>query len=504
MTDAPSLAFPSLLRGRFIPWALCAIGAAEVISYAGYVFPSFGSIAWIVIVMSAFVISLIRIEVGLWFILAELAIGSKGYLFHMTIAGVPVSIRFGIFAAVLAAWGVALLRRRIPTRALVQDARWTIPVIAAIAWGIVLGLAHERNARLLFLDANGYLFFGLLPIFLTALNDRGAVRRALQVLIAAVSVSVVMTLLMVYAFSHQFPDVLPGLYRWVRDTGVGEITLLRGNVYRIFFQSHLYTIALFLLGTAALVWRDPAVRRRDFRLCAFLIGACAVFIVGLSRSFWIGAVVAFATLTVLLWRRGRLRLLAIGQWFVTLLGIGAIAVVATYGIIVLPIPAATPGASPTAFAERVGDLTTEAAAVSRWQLAVPLLKAISVSPVFGSGFGTTVTYHSADPRVVAATGGIYTTYAFEWGYLDLWLKIGIIGVASYGFLLWAIGRDGLRLLRDPLHTNDRAIVLGMFAVLIFLVATHAVSPYLNHPLGIGLVMLLGTTFRTLLRHPEPS
>jgi UDP-N-acetylmuramoyl-L-alanyl-D-glutamate--2,6-diaminopimelate ligase len=44
-----------------------------------------------------------------------------------------------------------------------------------------------------------------------------------------------------------------------------------------------------------------------------------------------------------------------------------------------------------------------------------LFDGVKRHPVLGSGFGATVTYKSSDPRVVAATGGVYTNYAFEPG-----------------------------------------------------------------------------------------
>ena len=61
----------------------------------------------------------------------------------------------------------------------------------------------------------------------------------------------------------------------------------------------------------------------------------------------------------------------------------------------------------------------------------------------GRGFGATVTYQTRDPRILADNGsGEYTTYAFEWGWLDIWLKLGIFGLAAY-FLLIGTPTDDL-------------------------------------------------------------
>ena len=81
----------------------------------------------------------------------------------------------------------------------------------------------------------------------------------------------------------------------------------------------------------------------------------------------------------------------------------------------------------------------DAATNSRMQLWGPLTKAISGNILIGQGFGATVTYFTSDPRRVAQTAGgsgEYTTYAFEWGYLELWLKFGLVGLVVYlGFII---------------------------------------------------------------------
>ena len=86
---------------------------------------------------------------------------------------------------------------------------------------------------------------------------------------------------------------------------------------------------------------------------------------------------------------------------------------------------------------------------------------------------------SNDPRIRAEfPDGRYTTSAFEWGYLDIWLKIGLLGLLAYLILIVKIARESLK-----------AGLLGeiLFIALTALVITHTFSPYLNHPLGIGFI-----------------
>ncbi|MGC9048780.1 MAG: hypothetical protein ACP5IX_00970, partial [Patescibacteria group bacterium] len=138
------------------------------------------------------------------------------------------------------------------------------------------------------------------------------------------------------------------------------------------------------------------------------------------------------------------------------------------------------------------ELGTEPAAVSRWQQLGPLWQAIKQRPLFGSGFGTIITYQSQDPRAIAKYGGRYSTYAFEWGYLDIVLKIGFMGLAVYLILIYQIFREGIKLIFNfqfSIFNFWPALVFGLLLGLIALVAAHISSPYLNHPLGIGYLML---------------
>ena len=113
------------------------------------------------------------------------------------------------------------------------------------------------------------------------------------------------------------------------------------------------------------------------------------------------------------------------------------------------------------------------------------MAAVQSYPILGSGFGTTVTYISNDPRVreVSRTGE-YTTYAFEWGWLDIWLKMGVIGLIGLLGLLGYLGRIFYR------KAASNPLALAGLAVLVALAAINVFTPYLNHPLGLGMLILL--------------
>ena len=125
---------------------------------------------------------------------------------------------------------------------------------------------------------------------------------------------------------------------------------------------------------------------------------------------------------------------------------------------------------------------------SRWNLLTPLVNKIVRQPVIGQGFGATVTYESKDPRITKlSNGGKYTTYAFEWGYLDILLKIGLVGLFINGYFIYRVIRLGINAWHKSAE-KDQPLILGFLLAIAALLFTHVTTPYLNHPLGLGLII----------------
>ena len=145
-------------------------------------------------------------------------------------------------------------------------------------------------------------------------------------------------------------------------------------------------------------------------------------------------------------------------------------------VIAFPIPHVNVASLLDLFGSRTN--LEEAAAASRWNLLPILWHKIEEHPILGSGFGATVTYKSEDPRILAQNpNGMYTTYAFEWGWLEHWVKFGIIGIPLILFLLCSLAWR-LWKLDEPVWLRATAV-----SSLVALGVVHVFTPYLNHPLG---------------------
>ncbi len=462
-----------------------AIGlvAVEVTSYFAWQHPTLGVFAWVFLVALTFALTLAQPELGIAAVLAELVLGGKGYLFVLPL-GADVSLRLGLFLAVFAAWGVHALQHRT-----FWGGQWRFRWLwlgfgLAVAWATVVGLARGHGVGTVFNDVNAFFFLALVPAF-GLLKTREHFRTVLSVIGAAVLVLALKTALVQGLFVHYPSTSLVLLYKWIRGTGVGEVTHILGRLYRVFFQSHVYGLFAFFTGIGLAV----ADRRRRWHWTIFAGLGAYVVVVSLSRSFWLGGAVAFGVGCIGLLSRRSLR-----RSFAAVALSSAVALLIAYVGFqwTLNFPGLWGGSSSSGSLVRSRtEYAGESAYSSRAELLPAMHAAILQHPFIGSGFGTSVTYNSKDPRVNvsrSAGGTPYTTTAFELGYHAFALQFGLpLTLLTLGLLWWFLWQ-GVTMLR--LQSEDRPIVAGLLCSAVALGVLHLTTPYLNHPLGLGMLMLI--------------
>lgn len=474
------------LFGKHFKTSLLFISFALILSFIAYFFPLFNKVAFFVILALTLILSLEKLEYGLYILLAELFIGSKGYLFYFDFGRASVSLRIALFLVAMAVW----VYGRIKTKNFkLQIDKWWWILFVFIAWGFVWGLIRGNSFQNVFFDFNAWIYFGAIFLFADTIKSNEQVLNVLQIFTAAVSVIVIKTFFLLYIFSHGMEVAMYPLYRWLRQFLIGEITLMDSGFYRIFFQSQIYVLIGFFIFAAFLIWQKNNKRNAGYWLLA--AGSLASILVSFSRSFWVGLICGLAMFLALLliFKFSFKKILRISLCGLAILILSAAAIFVT-----VKFPYPTPGeiSLSSMFSDRLTDLS-EAAVRSRWDLLPPLGRAIVEHPVVGSGFGTTVTYKSSDPRAIELSpDGKFTTYAFEWGYLDILLKIGLAGLAVYLVIIAKIWRSGWSLGR----TGD-FLPLGLLLGILALLATNFFSPYLNHPLGIGYLLLCSAIFEKI-------
>ena len=462
--------------------AFILVAFLEAASFLAHQFTWLNIILFGLICAVTAVLSIRRLEYGLYILLAELFIGSKGQLFFLEIDDNRFSIRMGLFTVIFLIWLFNLGRGKSLEFFKSKWLGYYLALFIFIALGIINGLLNSQFSNLFF-DANGWLYFLILPVFFAAIFNQQVIKNIFTILMASVLWLSVKTIVVAFLFSHQISRLGDIFYQWLRDSGVGEITFITDNFYRVFFQAHLYVMFGLLFALAWLILRKNSKKERIILIFMSVLSSAAILISS-SRSFWLGLLAGLLMLFLLLFFKYKYSLKKI---------LKPLALIVLIGLVEITLlSAAFKGFGDSLLGNRF-ELSQEASSVSRLQQLKPLSEEIFKKPILGSGFGQQVTYVSNDPRIRAEfPDGRYTTSAFEWGYLDIWLKIGLLGLLAYLILIVKIARESLK-----------AGLLGeiLFIALTALVITHTFSPYLNHPLGIGFI-LLSTALVYFLNHEQ--
>lgn len=442
------------------------------LSWFSYVWPE--QQWWLVvsIVLLVFAAACYRLLFGVAVVFGELIIGSQGHLIGQ--------LRLGLFIAVGLAGVIWMIRQRRVELLHTRYWKWYLAMVCVFGVAVLTAIWHGNTLANIFLDLNGYLFIGMILPFSQAIRTPADLKKLFAVFWAGVTILIAETVIILFLFSHQaaFQYYLPDIYRWLRDFRLAEITIQDNNFTRIFFQSHLYVLFGFIAASLQLITKHA---KRFITVLA--IGATLLLLfVSYSRSFWVATLGIIIILLILAYQQK-----VFWKYCITLGIAGSLGCVIILGIINVPLWGS--GAAVdigSLLTERTSNVTSDVGGGSRLALLKPLTLAAVQHPLLGAGFGTTVTYQTKDPRALEVSGdGLYTTYAFEWGYLDLWLKLGLVGLIVYGSILVALA---VRLWYDRHQLFAFMACLGVVAVGI----VHLFTPYLNHPLGLGWVILATT------------
>lgn len=480
---------PVASRLTWKPWILFII-ALETTSALTIFNDNWNAIATIVVGCAVGILAYKRPTLALSILLLELMIGSKGQLLQLWGWPGTWSLRIVIFLAFLLGWFFHAWEQKslqsIPH--LFRDKKEWLILFIIVAYATLRGdyLGNEFVGA----DGNSWGFLLLLfPVLDLASRKAAELRRdIIPVLFVAPIWLAVKTIGLEYLFSHGFPSISPEAYLWVRRTGVGEVTLVVGNAFRIFMQSYIFALPILLLALSYGLY----ARKKNAIMNYMIIASFLVLGISLSRSLWIGCFVGFVTLA---WFY-RKSLVSSGALFTRTIGLGIASLAIIFATLAFPIPRVDVASLKDLFGSRVSAL--DAAAISRWSLFPVVVDKIKEHTLLGSGFGATVTYKTSDPRILATNpDGMYTTYAFEWGWLEHWVKFGLFGFVLMIYLVFSIGR---RILSSK---ESDWIRYGVFASLISIAAVHVFSPYLNHPLGFAFLFLAEgyiATSKRMIRH----
>lgn len=471
--------------------------AIIALSFIAYLNPIANSIFFWIAVLTTFFVSIKNLRWGFYIAVAELLIGSQGYLFFIEPHGFWISIRLGIFIALIIAYAYHVIKsKKIPF--IDYKHRNLYLLLGGIfIYGIINGVLNNHNLKEVFLDANGYVFFGYIIIIAFLSKQKIDLKKFTQdfyiIITASLTALTLHTLFILYTFSHTIHPWLRPLYLWTRDHRIGEISQLypESTFHRIFFQNQIYTIFAFIAFlTFFLLYSNRKNNPKQY-YSQFIMAVltATISLISFSRSFWIGLICSLGILGIIIIFHFKKD---IKKYFWAIGKCGAI-LLATILLIVgtmnFPFPRNKYISGSDIFKNRL-NFTDEAAVSSRWNLLPVMMSEIKQQPILGYGFAKNIRYQADDPRIKTDENpeGWYTTYSFEWGYLALVLHFGIIGFILLLYVFYLYIKNVYETFRK--HPQYKLFNTTIYLILIALFAINVFTPYLNHPLGIGVLLLI--------------
>ncbi|MFW0862341.1 MAG: O-antigen ligase family protein [Candidatus Komeilibacteria bacterium] len=461
-------------------WILIIV---ESISFWSYIKPELTVYAFVLLVGICLIASIRNIEWGIYMLLTEVFLSSHGRMLSLDIGGLAVSLRYGLFAAVFLASIYWLFRKDNFKHVLgrIYKYKSLIFLLIFIAIGIIQGVVINGFSTS-FYDWNSYLFLLLIPAFLMIKNT-DFILNITRIIFIVANWLFIKTYIYLYVFSHHTDWLdLSLLYKFFRDTRVGEITYVTQNFYRIFMPAQVFAAITFILVVFVLILYKQgklSVKDQWFAYVTLFTSSLTVM-ASFSRSNWLGLAIALVFLFTYLLSKYKIPKLKLGAAIIMLTVVLFINIGFMYTW--------TGSWQQRIVSSRIDSLD-EAAFSSRTAQLKPLLYEIGKSPVWGYGFGKTVTYQSDDPRIKneANPNGIYNTQAFEWGYLDIWLKMGLFGLLSYLGIIYGLLLKNLKY--GHFEGKIQVLKAGFGIGLLLICIISIFSPYMNHPLGFSMLLI---------------
>ena len=336
---------------------------------------------------------------------AEFILGGAGG--YLSIYG------FSLRSALLVLTIIAYLYQIFSDRRVAEPNKFILPILLLTGWAAVAafrGLQNGHDLHQTIADFVPYLFlFYFLPL-LELWRQEKSRTWIVNLLAAAVVGNFIFIFLSFAGFSAGYFDLQGNFYHWYRDVALGKITDLGGHFFRLILNEQLLLVPLLLL-----FWHK--FFHGQNKLSGYLAVLLLIMLtVNLTRIYFLALLVGYlCLLDKAYWKNQLLFGLALLLIFFT--SFTAIHFSASrgqsFGWELLGL--------------RLGSVAApeiEDSSFSRMLLLPKIWEKIKTAPILGHGLGDTVTVFSPVYQ------DLVTTPNFDWGYLEIWDELGLIGLLT--------------------------------------------------------------------------
>jgi len=449
-----------------------------LLSVLGYAWPTVSNLIFCLIIGAAIYFSLIKIEYGFLFLIFEFLIGHEGHLFEL--AG--LSLRLALFLVVMLIWFIQKIIDKKQRRFFAQFVKSPDLVMFLIFFFvIILGLlqgmiAHDPILAIKDFINYSYLFliFPLIDIF----KKQDFVKNIFKMSQASVIGLSILTIIVFILFVTNLTQVHDQFYWWWRSIVVGKATDTGTGFFRIVSSAHLLILPLFLIFLSFLIENRKRFKHKYKKYLIYLsIGASLMLLINFSRAYFLGILIGLIFLLKGIdWRR----------WLIFSCLIIFI-LIAEFGLLFGMVSGGAALQGLGFFKDRINTILSpdqEISSLTRMTILPVLINMIKESPIFGQGLGATVEYTDL------STGQDKTTFHLDWGYLEIWVELGLFGLIAYALVLLSIFYQGWQTIKKlKRHVFEKRLVIGLLAGLASLIIASLTGPFLFHPIGIFYLVL---------------
>ncbi|MFA6145849.1 MAG: O-antigen ligase family protein [Patescibacteria group bacterium] len=453
-----------------IPLIVLGFFLFQILSFLGYLQPILANIIFILIVLSAIFLSVYKIEYGFLILIFEFLSGHGGLLFEFK----GISLRLTLFAIVMLVWAVKKFFSEKWKKLFSQKKSpfyiLFLVFLILILFGLIQGIIRNHGI-LAVKDFINYSYFLLLFPLIDVLKKEKFDQNVFSLAQGATIGIGISTIIVLILFGSGLVQVHNSFYWWWRSVAVGKATYMNGNFFRIVTPAHLLILPLFLIYLSLLFETKLKLKKQLFFFWLASLSGLTILI-NFSRAYFLGFFAGLIFLAKELNRK---------KWMLFSLSVILI-LIFEFCFIYTLFGGMTIFKGLDFFKDRLGTIISpqeETSSLTRMVILPLLAEKIKADPIFGSGLGATVSY--LDP----ATNQMQSTFHLDWGYFEIWMELGLIGLLAFLSLLGSIFYQGFQTIK--IFSQDifkKRIVIGLIGGVAALMVASLTGPFIFHPLGI--------------------
>ncbi|MBL7053997.1 O-antigen ligase family protein [Patescibacteria group bacterium] len=438
----------------------------QLLSIIGYYWQTVRAVVFFIIILLTIIACSRKIEYGFLILFFEFLAGHGGHLFEM--AG--ISLRTSLFLIVVG-WWLFKQADKYNYKILFTWPKSPILVLYLLLGFLVFnGLVNGLNFNdpvLAIKDVMNYAYLFLVFPIIDILKKNNFKKDFLKLSQGAIIGISFITILIFFFFILDLVEVHDSFYWWWRSVATGKATFTGNNFFRIVSPLHLLILPAFLILLSLLT--SPKLKSNKI---VFLAIICSlVLLLNFSRAYFLGMIIGMIFL-IKNWQWKKWLGFCLIVIIVLILEFTALYAIASKGQALSGL---------NYFKDRMHTFVSpedEMSSLTRMIILPNLITQIKQNPVFGQGLGAKVFFD--DP----ITGEIKNTFHLDWGYLEIWLELGIFGLVTYGLILLFIFYYAYKKLKHITSIFEQRFIIGLLAGLVSIAVSTLTGPFLFHPLGL--------------------